>query len=57
MTSAIDQKIPLQNILSRLAQQTGISEGTAWTATKLLHIRLYKTALVPEILDFISEEN
>jgi hypothetical protein len=29
-------------LLRRLAVQSGGSEGNAWTATKLLHIRQYK---------------
>jgi hypothetical protein len=35
--------------LRRLAQQRGVSVGSAWTATKLLHIRPYKITVVPEI--------
>jgi hypothetical protein len=27
----------------------GVSVGSAWTATKLLHIRPYKITVVPEI--------
>jgi hypothetical protein len=30
--------------LRRLAQQSGVSVGSAWKATKLLHIRPYKIA-------------
>ncbi|PNF15704.1 hypothetical protein B7P43_G12455 [Cryptotermes secundus] len=35
--------------LRRLAQQSGVSLGSAWTATKLLHIRPYKFTVVHEI--------
>jgi hypothetical protein len=35
--------------LRRLALQRGVSVGSAWTATKLLHIRPYKIIFVPEI--------
>jgi hypothetical protein len=35
--------------LRRLAQQSAVSVGDAWTATKLLHIRLYKITVAPEI--------
>jgi hypothetical protein len=35
--------------LRRLAQQSGVSVVSAWKATKLLHIRLYKITVVPEI--------
>jgi hypothetical protein len=31
------------------ARQSGVSVGSAWTATKLLHIRPYKITVVPEI--------
>jgi hypothetical protein len=34
--------------MRRLAQQSGVSVGSAWTATELLHIRQYKFTL-PEI--------
>jgi hypothetical protein len=34
--------------LRRLARQSGVSVGSAWVATKLLHIRPYKIVL-PEI--------
>jgi hypothetical protein len=33
--------------LRRLARQSGVSVGSAWTTTKLLHIRPYKIAVVP----------
>jgi hypothetical protein len=32
-----------------LAQESGVSVGSAWTATKFLHIRPYKITVVPEI--------
>jgi hypothetical protein len=35
--------------LRRLAQQGGVSVGSEWKATKLLHIRPYKITVVPEI--------
>jgi hypothetical protein len=35
--------------LRRLARQSGVSVGSAWTATKLLHILPYKMTVVPEI--------
>jgi hypothetical protein len=35
--------------LWRLALQSGVSVGSAWIATKLLHIRPYKITVVPEI--------
>jgi hypothetical protein len=35
--------------LWRLAQQSSISIGCVWTATKLLHIHPYKITVVPEI--------
>jgi hypothetical protein len=35
--------------LRRLARQSGTSVGSAWTPTKLLHIRPYKITVVPEI--------
>jgi hypothetical protein len=37
-----------RKILRRLAQQSGVSVGNAWTATKLLHIRSYKIAVPAE---------
>jgi hypothetical protein len=33
----------------RLAQQSGVSVGSAWTATKLLHIHPYKITVDPDI--------
>jgi hypothetical protein len=33
----------------QLALQSGVSVGSAWTATKLLHIRMYEITVVPEI--------
>jgi hypothetical protein len=38
-----------QKSLWQLAQQSGVSVGSAWTATKLLYIRPCKTNVVPEI--------
>jgi hypothetical protein len=35
--------------LRRLALQSFVSVDSAWTATKLLHIRPYKITVVPEI--------
>jgi hypothetical protein len=35
--------------LWQLSQQSGVSVGSAWTATKLLHIRPYEITVVPEI--------
>jgi hypothetical protein len=35
--------------LPRLALQSGVAVGSAWTATKLLHIRPYKITVVSEI--------
>jgi hypothetical protein len=35
--------------LRRLAQQSAVSVGSVWTATKLLHIHPYKITIVPEI--------
>jgi hypothetical protein len=35
--------------LWQLAQESGVSVGSAWKATKLLHIHLYKITIVPEI--------
>jgi hypothetical protein len=35
--------------LQRLAQESGVSVGRVWTATKLLHIRPYKITVAPEI--------
>jgi hypothetical protein len=35
--------------LLRLARQSGVPVGSAWTATKFLHIRPYKVTVVPEI--------
>jgi hypothetical protein len=35
--------------LLRLALQSGVTVGSAWTAIKLLHIRPYKITVVPEI--------
>jgi hypothetical protein len=35
--------------LQRLALQSGVSVGSAFTATELLHIRLYKITVVPQI--------
>jgi hypothetical protein len=35
--------------LRRLAQQSGVSVGSAWTATQLLHIRPYNSTVVPGI--------
>jgi hypothetical protein len=35
--------------LRRLARQSGVPVGRAWTATKLLYNRLYKITVVPEI--------
>jgi hypothetical protein len=35
--------------LRRLALQSGVSVGSAWIATKLLHIHPYKMTVVPEI--------
>jgi hypothetical protein len=42
-----------------LAQQSGGSVGSAWTATKLLHIRPYKITVVPEIkpVDYVNSQN
>jgi hypothetical protein len=34
--------------LQRLAHQSGVSVGSAFTATELLHIHLYKITVVPE---------
>jgi hypothetical protein len=36
--------------LRRLAQQSGVSVGSVWTATELLHIRPYNITVVPEII-------
>jgi hypothetical protein len=38
-----------RNSLLRLARQSGVSVGRAWTETKLLHIRPHKITVVPEI--------
>jgi hypothetical protein len=38
-----------QKPMLRLAQQSSVSVGSAWTATKLLHIHPYKITVVPEI--------
>jgi hypothetical protein len=38
-----------QKSLWRLAQESGVSVGSAWTETKLLHIHPYKITVVPEI--------
>jgi hypothetical protein len=40
--------------LWRLGQQSGVSVGSTWTATKLLHIRPYKTTVVPvnKLMDY-----
>jgi hypothetical protein len=38
-----------RRFLRRLAQQSRVSVGCAWKATKLLHIRPYKITVVPEI--------
>jgi hypothetical protein len=38
-----------RKFLQRLAQQSGVSVGSSWTATKLLHILSYKITVVPEI--------
>jgi hypothetical protein len=38
-----------QKSLWQLAQQSGVSVGSAWTATKLLHIHPCKITVVPEI--------
>jgi hypothetical protein len=35
--------------LRRLSLQSGVSVGSAWTATKLLHIGPYKITVVSEI--------
>jgi hypothetical protein len=35
--------------LRRLAQQSGVSIGSAWKATEVLHIYPYKIIVVPEI--------
>jgi hypothetical protein len=35
--------------LQRLVQQSGVSIGSAWNATKLLHFQPYKITVVPEI--------
>jgi hypothetical protein len=35
-------------IFETINTTSGISLGSAWTATKLLHIRLYKITVVPE---------
>jgi hypothetical protein len=35
--------------LRRLAQQNGVSVGSAWTVSKLLHVLPYKITIVPEI--------
>jgi hypothetical protein len=37
-----------RNSLWRLARQSGVSVGSTWTATKLLHIRPYKITVVLE---------
>jgi hypothetical protein len=45
--------------LQRLAQGSGVSIGSAWTATKLLHIRPYKITVVPVIkpVDYVNSQN
>jgi hypothetical protein len=43
--------------LRRLAQQSVVPVGSAWTATKLLHICPYKIIVVPEIKPVDYEEN
>jgi hypothetical protein len=35
--------------LRRLALQSGVSVGSAWTATQPLQIHLYEIAVLPEI--------
>jgi hypothetical protein len=44
--------------LWQLAQQSGVSVGSAWKATKLLHIHPYKITVVPEIkpVDYENSE-
>jgi hypothetical protein len=44
--------------LRRLALQIGVSVGSVWTTTKLLHIRPYKTTVEPEIkpVDYVKRE-
>jgi hypothetical protein len=34
--------------VQQLALQSGVSVGSAWTATKLLHISSYRITIVPE---------
>jgi hypothetical protein len=43
--------------LRQLAQQNGVSVGSAWTATKLSHICPYKIILIHEIkpLDYETD--
>jgi hypothetical protein len=48
MTSVSIRSSPKKS-LRRLARQSGVSVGSAWTATKLLHICPYKITVVPEI--------
>jgi hypothetical protein len=38
-----------RKLLCQLALQSVVSVGSAWTATKRLHIRPYKITVVPEI--------
>lgn len=45
-----------QKSLLPLAQQSGVSVGSASTATKLLHIRPYKVTVVPEIKPVVFEK-
>jgi hypothetical protein len=40
---------PPRKSLRRLAQQSWFSVESAWTATKMLHIRQYKITVAPEI--------
>jgi hypothetical protein len=42
-------QILLENLCGSLAQQSGVSVGSAWKATELLHIQPYKISVVSEI--------
>jgi hypothetical protein len=39
-----------------VSQQSGVSVGSAWTATKQMHIHPYKITLIPEIKTVVMEK-
>jgi hypothetical protein len=49
MTSVGHRLENSQKSSGRVAQQSGVSVGSAWTATELLHIQPFKITVVPEI--------